>query len=212
MSSSARPPTVADLVVRRGRRLQWATVAWNVGEVGVTVALGLAAGSLALIGFGLDSLVEVFASLVVVWYLGGPGRDRSDRDSRALHLVATAFAVLAVYLMAASLRSLVLGERAGSSPAGIAYLAATAVAMFWLAVVKRRVGRTLKSSPFLSEARMTFLDGCLATGILVALALNWSLGWYWADPLAAMVVGCMAGREAVSTWRQAGRVEAPPPG
>ena len=184
---------------QRGRRLQWATVGWNTGEVFVTVGLGVAAGSLALIAFGLDSLIEIFSSLVVVWDLGaGAGR---GRDRRALRLVALAFAVLALYLLVVGVRSLVLGERAGSSPAGIAYLAAAAVAMFSLAAAKKRLGLRLDSAPFLAEAAMTFLDGCLASLILLALALNTTLNWWWADPAAALVVGALAARHARSAWR-----------
>ena len=188
----------AERALRRlGRRLQWATIAWNSLEVLVTVGLGLAARSLALIAFGLDSLVEVFASLVVIWHIGPDGRrDRRRPDRRALRLVGLAFAALAVYLVAASLSSLVVGKQPGSSPLGIVYLAVTAVVMFVLARLKRRVGTALHSEPFRAEAAMTFLDGCLAAGILAALALNLGLGWWWADPLAALLVGGAAAREA----------------
>jgi divalent metal cation (Fe/Co/Zn/Cd) transporter len=197
-------PVESSRAERLGRRLQWATIAWNLGEVFVTVALGVAAGSLALIAFGLDSLVEVFASLVVVWHMS-PGHrdDRERRDRRALRLVAIAFAVLAVYLVAASARSMALAERPTSSPVGIAYLGATAGIMFALARMKRRIGGQLHSEPFLAEASMTFLDGCLAGGILVALVLNTVLGWWWTDPLAALLVGIIAAREARDRWREA---------
>lgn len=164
----------------------------------VTIGRSLAAGSLALIAFGLDSLVEVFASLVVIWHLGAADPDRSGR---ALRLVAAAFAVLAVYLVVAAVRTLILGEPPDSSPLGIAYLAVTAVVMFGLARVKKRVGTALDSEPFRAEASMTFLDGCLATGILVALALNLALGWWWVDPVAAVLIGAVAAREAVESWR-----------
>lgn len=199
------PDGTAAALERRGRRLQWATIAWNTIEVVVTVGLGVAAGSLALIAFGLDSLVEVFASLVVIWNMApGESLHRVGRDRRALRLVGVAFAVLAVYLVVAGTRSLVLHEEPDTSPLGIAYLAATAVVMFGLARWKRRVGSALDSEPFLAEAAMTFLDGCLATGILTALALNLVLGWWWADPFAALLVGAAAAREARATWRDGG--------
>lgn len=170
------------------------------------MGLGLAAGSLALIAFGLDSLVEVFASLVVIWHLDGGERDRSGR---ALRLVAVAFAVLAVYLVIAAVRTLILGEPPDSSPLGIAYLAVTAAVMFGLAWVKKRVGNALDSEPFRAEATMTFLDGCLATGILAALALNLVLGWWWADPVAALLIGGVAAREAVESWRSGSAASRP---
>lgn len=193
---------------RRGRRLQWATIAWNSLEVFVTIGLGVAAGSLALIAFGLDSLVEVFASLVVIWHMA-PGEEshRGGRDRRALRLVGGAFAALTVYLVVAGARSLLLHEEPDSSPLGIAYLAVTAVVMFGLARWKRRVGTGLDSDPFRAEAAMTFLDGCLATGILTALALNLVLGWWWADPVAALLVGAAAAREARESWRDAGEAD-----
>ena len=197
----------ADLAAheREGRMLQWLTIAWNSGEIFVTIGLGLAARSLALIAFGLDSLVEVFASLVVVWHLK-PSADHlhAQRDRRALRLVAAAFGVLAAYLAFSSIRSLITAHEAESSPLGIAYLAVTSLVMLGLARRKRRVGTALDSEPFLAEAQMTFLDGCLAASILLALALNSLFGWWWADPAAAGLVGVVAAREAVEQWREGG--------
>lgn len=179
---------------RTGRRLQQATIAWNMLEVFITVGLGLAAGSLALVAFGLDSLIEVFASVVVLWHLRSTRT--TGRDRLALRLVASAFAVLGVYLAIDAIRSLLAQDVAGASPLGIAYLAVTAVVMFTLARWKKRVGRELNSEPFLAEANLTYLDGWLATGILSALVLNWTLGWWWADPLAALVLAGFAVKEA----------------
>lgn len=190
---------------RLGRRLQWATILWNSLEVFVTIGLGIAAGSLALVAFGLDSLVEVFASLVVIWHMApGDGAQHAGRDRRAMRLVGVAFGVLAVYLVIAGVRTLVAHDQPDSSPLGIAYLFVTAIVMFSLARWKRRVGSGLSSEPFLAEASMTFLDGCLATSILVALALNLVLGWWWADPVAALLIGAVAAREARESWNEAG--------
>jgi divalent metal cation (Fe/Co/Zn/Cd) transporter len=187
---------------QRGRRLQWATIAWNGVEVFVTIGLGVVARSLALIAFGLDSLVEVFASLVVIWHMKpGAGDDAALRDRRAMRLVGVAFAVLAAYLLVAGVRQLATQAQPDSSPLGIAYLSVTAVVMFGLAAWKRRVGVALDSGPFRAEASMTFLDGCLATGILVALVLNLVLGWWWADPVAALLIGAVAAHEAREAWQ-----------
>lgn len=192
----------APALAQVGRRLQWATIAWNGFEVFVTIGLGIAARSLALVAFGLDSLVEVFASLVVLWHLDpGAAGHHAGRDRRAMRLVAVAFAVLAAYLLVASVRSLVGAEEPDSSPVGIAYLAITAVVMFTLAAWKKRVGSRLASEPFLAEASMTFLDGCLATSILTALALNTAFGWWWADPVAALLIGAVAAHEAHEHWQ-----------
>jgi divalent metal cation (Fe/Co/Zn/Cd) transporter len=179
------------------------TIAWNLTEIILTVTLGIVAGSLALIAFGLDSLVEVFASTVVLWHMASTDdNQRVGRDQLADRLVAIAFAILAVCLLIASTRGLWLADEADSSPVGIVYLAITALVMFTLARIKRRVGEVLESQPYLAEASMTLLDGWLATGILTALVLNTVLGWWWADPIAAFVVGIVAARKAHEGWGQ----------
>ena len=187
---------VHDALLLRGRRLEVATIAWNVMEVFVTIALGVAAASLALIAFGLDSLVEVFASVVVIWYIQNHHAERRARH--ALRLVAVAFGVLGCYLLAAGTYNLAQGNAADSSPLGIAYLAVTASAMFTLAVKKRAIARAARSEPLGAEAQMTFLDGCLAIGILVALLMNAVWGIWWADPAAACLVALFCLREAIA--------------
>lgn len=186
-----------------GRRLEWATIAWNAIEVGVTVALGVAARSLALIAFGVDSLVEIFASLVVVWHMGGRGTRARARRAPALRLVAVAFALLAVALLAGVAHGLLAHQRPESSPWGMAYLGVTAVVMFVLAAMKRRVADGVDDEPLRAEAGMTFLDGCLAVGVLAALAANAALGWWWADPAAAGLVALVALVEARDNWKAA---------
>jgi divalent metal cation (Fe/Co/Zn/Cd) transporter len=187
--------------LRTGRRLQFATIAWNLMEVLVTIGLGIAARSLALVAFGLDSLIEVFASLVVVWYIAD--HQAAGRARRALRLVAIAFAALAAYLVLASAYALSTGEAADSSPFGIAYLTATAFVMFTLARLKRRVAARAESQPLEAEASMTHLDGWLATGIVAALVLNAVAGLWWADPAAAFLVAVFCVREASENWRDA---------
>jgi divalent metal cation (Fe/Co/Zn/Cd) transporter len=190
---------------RRALRLEYATIAWNIVEAALTIGLGVAAGSLALIGFGTDSLIELFASVVVVWHLS-PGRTApgADRTRLALRLVAAAFAALAAVLLVAGIRDLVAARHAGESPWGIAYLAVTAVVMFALAAAKRRAARELGSAPLASEAAMTFLDGLLAVGTMIGLALNLAFGWWWADPAAALLVAVAAANEALENWAEAG--------
>ena len=189
---------VHDVLLARGRRLELLTIGWNVMEVCVTVALGIAAGSLALIAFGLDSLVEVFASAVVIAYIGH--HHAEGRAQRALRLVAVAFVLLGLSLLTASAYELARGGAADSSPLGVAYLAVTAAVMFGLAAKKRALARAAGSGPLGAEANVTFLDGCLATSVLVALVLNavWGIGW--ADPVAALLVGAVCFREAAVNW------------
>ncbi len=188
---------------RRGLRLEWATNGWNAMEVVVTITLGVQAGSLALIAFGLDSVVEIFASSVVIRNLRDDRHDPGDRRvHRSLRLIAVAFWVLAAFLVSISVRGLARGDRPDSSPLGVAYLAVTAVAMFGLAGLKRVTARDLGSEPLQAEASMTFLDGCLSTGILTALVMNAWLGWWWTDATAALVVAVFAISEGVGHWRE----------
>jgi divalent metal cation (Fe/Co/Zn/Cd) transporter len=199
----ARPEVghdVHDALLARGRRLEVATIGWNVVEVFVTIGLGLAAASLALIAFGLDSLVEIFASVVVIWYIGNHHAERRAMD--ALRLVAVAFGVLGVYLLVAGLYNLKQGDVADSSPLGIAYLTLAASAMFALALKKRALARAAHSEPLAAEAKMTLLDGCLATSILVALVTNAVWGIWWADPAAALLVALFCFREAKANWSE----------
>ena len=192
---------------RRGLLLEYATIAWNVGEAVLTISLGVAAASLALVGFGMVSVVEVFASGVVVWHLL-PGHDVDDsgRTRLALRLTAGAFAALSIVLAVGAVRDLVSGRVAGESPWGIVYLAVTAFVMFGLAVLKRRTADALDSAPLRSEATMTFLDGILSTATLAGLALNAYAGLWWADPAAALLVALAAANEARENWAEASQV------
>jgi divalent metal cation (Fe/Co/Zn/Cd) transporter len=189
---------------RRALRLEYATIAWNVGEAFLTIGLGIAAGSLALIGFGSDSIIEIFASAVVVWHLTPDHEaDSPRRTALALRLVAAAFAALSLVLTLFSVRDLVTQRIPGESIWGVAYLGVTAFVMFGLAILKRRTAHELASAPLHSEAAMTFLDGTLATATTVGLALNAALGWWWADPTAALFVAVAAANEARENWGEA---------
>lgn len=198
-----------DRLQRRGIRLEWATTGWNLMEVFVTIGLGIAAGSLALVAFGLSSMIEVFASSVVIWHLR-EGRDPEPHRTRlAFKLIAIAFFALTTFLLVTSVRSLVLGLHPGESPLGIAYLAITAAVMFTLAAIKRRTARAMDSGPLEAEASMTFLDGCLCVGILTALGANIVFGWWWADAVAALGIGGFAAREGLESLHRSGETDPP---
>jgi len=189
---------------QRALRLEYATIAWNVGEAVLTISLGVAAASLALIGFGTVSIVELFASGVVVWHLlPGHEVDNPARTRLALRMTAAAFLILGLALAVGAIHDLTSGRRAGESPWGIAYLAVTALVMFGLAFVKQRTADRLDSAPLRSEATMTFLDGILSTATLFGLALNAYVGWWWADPAAALLVAIAAMNEARENWTEA---------
>ena len=201
-----RPKTTKaneEALKRTALRLEYATIAWNIGEAVLTIALGSMAGSLALISFGTVSIVEVFASSVVVWHLrSGNDGHHAARTSLALRLIAVAFGLLSFALMVAGVSDLASGRRAGESPWGIAYLAVTVVVMFALAILKRSTAIRLNSEPLRSEATVTFLDGVLSATTLAGLALNAYAGWWWADPTAALLVAVAAANEARETWKE----------
>jgi divalent metal cation (Fe/Co/Zn/Cd) transporter len=182
-----------DALLRRGRVLEGITLGWNVAGIVVLAFAAVAARSVALAGFGLDSLIEIGASTVVLWELSGTGE---HRQRRALRLIGGAFCALAAYLLAQSVIVLATGYRPGHSPLGIGWTAATAVAMFALAAGKARTGRALGNPVLTTEGRVTLVDGILAVAVLAGLALNAAAGIWWADPLAALVIVCYALREA----------------
>lgn len=155
----------------------------------------IGARSVALAGFGLDSLIEIGASTVVLWELSGTGE---ERQRRALRLIGLAFLLLALYLSVQSVIVLAARHHAHHSPAGIAWTAVTAAAMFALAFGKARTGRKLGNPVLTTEARVTVVDGLLALAVLVGLLLNAVAGWWWADPAAGLVIVYYAIRESLA--------------
>ena len=180
-------------LLRRGRVLEGVTLGWNVAGMAVLAVAAVAARSVALAGFGLDSLIEIGASTVVLWELSGTGE---DRQRRALRLIGGAFVALAAYLTIQSVLVLVAGDRPGHSVLGIVWTGLTAVAMFVLAAGKARTGKALGNPVLMTEGRVTLVDGILAVAVLAGLVLNATAGWWWADPLAALVIVFYALREA----------------
>jgi divalent metal cation (Fe/Co/Zn/Cd) transporter len=180
------------VLVRRGFTLEYLTLSWNVAGIVVLAIAAVTARSVALAGFGLDSLIEIGASTVVIWELSGTG---GERQRRGLRLIGYAFAALAVYLLAQSTIVLAVGYHPRHSPLGIAWTAVTAVVMFALAAGKARTGRALGNPVLRTEGRVTTIDGILAIAVLAGLILNAAAGWWWADPAAAYVLVYYAARE-----------------
>jgi len=179
-------------LLRRGFALEYVTLSWNVAGIVVLAVAALTARSVALAGFGLDSLIEIGASTTVIWELSGSG---AQRQRRGLRLIGYAFAALAAYLLIQSSVALATGYRARHSLPGMGWTAATAVVMFLLAAGKARTGRALDNPVLRTEGRVTMIDGILATAVLLGLALNAGLGWWWADPAAGYVLVFYASRE-----------------
>jgi divalent metal cation (Fe/Co/Zn/Cd) transporter len=197
--SATSPPGVDhERLLRRGVTLEVLTLAWNVVGVIVLAVLAFTARSVALLGFGLDSLVEIGASVVVLWELRN---DQGERERRALKLIAISFAAISIYLAIQSTVDLVAGGHPHHSPIGIAWTGATAVVMFMLARGKTRVGRATTRDILVREGRVTFIDGLLAVAILLGLSLNALAGWWWADPASTFVIVGYGLRECVDIAR-----------
>jgi divalent metal cation (Fe/Co/Zn/Cd) transporter len=177
----------------RGRKLEAATLGWNIVGVCVLALAAVQARSVALGGFGLDSLIEIGASIVVLWELADVSQ---ERQHRALRLIGFAFVGLAVYLGIQCTVVLVIGFHPHHSPLGIVWTGVTAAVMFALAFGKARTGAALDNPVLRAEGRITMIDGILATAVLCGLVLNVVVGWWWADPLAGYVLLYYAVREA----------------
>jgi divalent metal cation (Fe/Co/Zn/Cd) transporter len=179
-------------LLRRGFTLEYITLAWNVIGIVVLALAAISARSVALAGFGLDSLIEIGASTVVIWELSGTGE---ERQRRGLRLIGYAFTALAIYLLIQSTVVLVIGYHPRHSLPGIIWTALTAVMMFALAAGKARTGKALGNPVLRTEGRVTAIDGILAVAVLLGLTLNAAAGWWWADPAAGYVLVYYAARE-----------------
>lgn len=178
--------------------LAWLTVAWNVVEAVVAIVAGRAAGSLALVGFGLDSTIEVAAAVVIIWQFSGL---EEEREQRALRLIAISFFALAAYVTLQAGYDLLSDNEPEASPVGIALAIASLIVMPVLATAKRSTGRRLGSVTVTADSQQTWLCTYLSAVLLVGLLLNAALGWWWADPIAALVIAALAAREGMEAWR-----------
>lgn len=190
-----------DAAVRRARLLARLSLGWHAVEAGVAIVAGAIAGSVALVGFGADSLVEMIAGGVVLWRFAERRSDSATAERRAQQLIAASFAVIAVYVGAEALRNLVEMARPSTSWVGIGLSIATLVTMPPLAVAKSRVAHRLGSSATASEGRQNMLCAYLAAALLTGLLANTVLSWWWADPIVALGIAGVALREARDAWR-----------
>ena len=184
-------------LVRRARLLAWATVAWNVVEAVVAIATGRDAGSIALIGFGLDSTIEVASAAVIIWQFKG----LSDaREARALKLIGASFFALSAFVAVQAAASLVSQDQPRSSTIGIGLAVLSLIVMPTLAVAKSRTGTALGSVTVSADSRQTWLCSGLSAVLLIGLGLNATVGWWWADPIAGLVIAGLALREGREAW------------
>jgi divalent metal cation (Fe/Co/Zn/Cd) transporter len=193
---------------RRVRLLAWGGIGWHVVEFGIALGAGIAAGSIALIGFGADSLVEAFAGLVVVWLFTGRRLGSEAAERRAQQLIAVSFFALALYVGVEAMRTLAMTSKPGTSWVGVGLAAFTAPTMPLLALAKRRVGRGLGSAATVKEGAQSLLCAYLSLALLAGLLANALAGWWWADPAAALVIAGVAAREGRESWRGEGCCDA----
>ena len=189
--SVAPPPERHGQLVRRARMLAWLGIGWHVAEAAIAIIAGLAATSIALIGFGADSLIESVAGLIVVWRFAEARQDSEAAERRAQHLIGASFAA----------RSLLAGTHPDASWVGIGLAVVTLATMPLLARAKARVGDELHSSATVSEGRQNLLCAYMSAGLLVGLGANALFGWWWADPLTAFAIAGVALYEGREAWR-----------
>lgn len=192
-------PSRRAVLTRRVRLLVTATIAYNVVEAIVAITAGTIASSTALIGFGLDSVIEVASATAVAWQFSG--RDPESRERAALKVIAVSFFALAAYVTVESARSLLGAETADHSTVGIVLAAVSLLVMPFLSAAQRRAGRELGSASAVADSKQTLLCTYLSGVLLVGLLLNSLFGWSWADPVVALVIAAVAVKEGRDAWR-----------
>lgn len=199
MTAAVITPTRRDILRRRIRIVVAITIAWNVVEAIVAVLAGTAASSAALIGFGLDSVVEVLSAAAVAWQFSA--RDPETREKTALRVIAVSFFALAAYVAVDAVLSLAGLREPEHSPVGIALAALSLVVMPFLSWFERRTGRELGSASAIADSKQTLICTYLSAALLVGLLLNSLFGWAWADSIAALVIAVFAAREGIEAWK-----------
>jgi divalent metal cation (Fe/Co/Zn/Cd) transporter len=199
MTASTPTPARRAVLSQRSLWLAYATAGYNLLEGVVAIAAGAAASSSALVGFGLDSFVEVSSAAVIIWQFRS--RVPESKERSALRLIAVSFFALAAWVTVDSVRSLLGGGDADASPVGIGLAVASLIVMPLLVRAKRRTGRELGSATVMADSAQTMLCTYLSAVLLVGLVLNALFGWSWADPIAAVVIAGVAVKEGVEAWR-----------
>jgi divalent metal cation (Fe/Co/Zn/Cd) transporter len=194
-------PAERDRLIRWAKLLAWSSLAWMTLEGAVAIAAGIAAGSIALIGFGIDSAIEGMASVVIIWRFWGSRALSEAAERRAQKLVAVQFFILAPYVAIEAMRALVTGHEADASWLGIGLTIASAALMPAFGIAKRRIGARLGSAATAAEGSQNMLCAYLSVAVLAGLLGNALAGWWWLDPLAALFIAYVAVREGREAWR-----------
>jgi cation diffusion facilitator family transporter len=193
VSAAAMTAARREQLHRRGVRLEWFTVAWNVVEAAVAIGAGLTVGSVALIGFGADSGIEVISAVALLWrlYRAGPSasaEEHGDAERKALYLVAATFFLIAAYITYEAIGSLISGEGPESSTVGLVLSVLSLLVMPTLAYLKGRTGREMGSRALVADSKETWVCAYLSVALLAAVGLNAAFGWWWADPVGALAM------------------------
>jgi divalent metal cation (Fe/Co/Zn/Cd) transporter len=195
---------------RRAKQLSWLSLLWMGAEGAIAITAGILAGSIALVGFGIDSGIEGFASLVIVWRFTGSRLHSHRAEERAQKLVAIQFFLLAPYVAVEAIRNLAGGAHPEVSVLGMALTATSLVGMPALGIAKQRLAETLGSSATHGEGAQNLICAYLAGAVFLGLAGNALFGWWWLDPLAALAIAAVAIHEGLETWRGEGCCSSPP--
>lgn len=196
-----RDPEERERLIWRARLLAWGGNAWHFVEFAIAVGTGVAAGSIALVGFGIDSLIECLAGFIIIWRFASRRSLSGTAERRAQQFIAASYAILVAYIVIEATRSLLGGEQPEVSWVGIGLAAFTAPTMPLLARAKRRVGHQLGSAATVSEAEQNQICAYLSIALVVGLLANALAGWWWADPAAALVIAAVAAREGLESWK-----------
>lgn len=197
-ATNPAPSAQTSSLQRRARLLVWATIVWNTVEAVVALAAGAAASSGALVSFGLDSTIEVSAAVVALWYLRG---ESEEREQRAGRLIGVSFWALAAWVTFDAVTDLVAGDQPDVSAVGLVLTGVSVVVMPALAIAKRHTATALGSSALAAESNETMVCAYLSAAVLAGLGANALFGWWWADPVAALVVAAIAANEGREAWR-----------
>ncbi len=185
---------------KRGLKLAWFIVGWDLVEGIIAVTAGVIAGSIALIGFGIDSAIEVFAALVVIWQLR---RASNGRYKTALRLIAVSFFLLAAYVGYKSISDLIGHEQPDASIIGIVLSIVATAVMIPIAIMQKRTGHALGNKVLIAQSNETWLSNYLSISLLVGLSLNALFGFWWADPTIALLIAAVAAKEGWEAWEEA---------
>src|SRR5215212_6002120 len=211
LGSKPQKPSERARLVRRAKQLAWLGVGWHGIEAAIAVGAGLAASSIALIGFGADSLIESAAGIILLWRFAAGRASSEDAERRAQKLIGVSFYVIAAYVGFEAVRSLLVGERPDASWVGIGLAAVTLVTMPPLAIAKARIGERLGSSATKSEGQQNMLCAYLSAALLIGLGANALFGVWWADPVTALIIAAVAIKEGRESWRGESCCTAPIP-